>query len=227
MKIVCISDTHKYHHKVDLPDGDVLVHAGDLTARGAIGDLNNFAMWLHDLDFEHKVVIAGNHDFCFEDERRGQAINILTSGRRDVHYLENEGIEIGGKYFWGSPQTLFFNDWAFNVKGEDNLMDYFERIPEKTDVLITHGPPYEVLDEVKNSRPNEDPHVGSVALKERVHEVVPDLHVFGHIHEDYGELSRYIQSMSDDDYNESIKFVNASICNLDYNAVNDPVVVEV
>lgn len=189
MKIVAISDTHKYHHQIDLPDGDVLVHAGDITPRGAIGDVNNFSQWLGKQDqFEYKIVIAGNHDYCFEDERRQQAIDVLKQGvAPNVIYLEDESVTINGVTFHGSPWTPYFHGWAFNIKEEDDMYERFNQARKNTDILITHGPPYGILDRVARSRPGEDPHVGSMALKDVVEDIEPKHHVFGHIHEAYGQ----------------------------------------
>jgi Icc-related predicted phosphoesterase len=216
MKIICISDTHEKHNRIEpenLPDGDVLVHAGDITKRGSLRGVESFCRWLDDTNFQHKIVIAGNHDFCFENDLQYQAEDTVN---HYATYLKDDSVTINGKKFYGTPWQPFFGDWAFNVKGEDNLQEKFRHIDDDTDVLISHGPPYGILDKVKRSRPGEDPNVGSKALKNKIEEVQPDLAVFGHIHEAYGECKT-----------SETHFVNASLLNLDYNIVNDPVIVNI
>ena len=197
----------------NLPSGDVLVHAGDITKKGSLRGVESFCHWIDDTNFEHKIVIAGNHDFCFQNDLQYQAEETL---KNHATYLKDSSITIDGVKFYGTPWQPWFHDWAFNVKGEDNLWEKFKHIDEDTDVLISHGPPYEILDEVKNSKPDEDAHVGSTSLKKRIEDVQPELTVFGHIHEAYGEIKT-----------ESSHFVNASVLDLGYNYVNDPVKVEI
>src|SRR5205807_2128139 len=77
MRIVAISDTHEKHYQLKLPEGDVLVHAGDITNRGRIEKLAEFASWLNVQDFKHKIIVCGNHDFCFQDPRHDVAVKLI------------------------------------------------------------------------------------------------------------------------------------------------------
>jgi Icc-related predicted phosphoesterase len=213
MKVVAVSDTHTKHYNVDLPDGDVLVHAGDMTAKGALGDLEHFCQWVEDNKFTTNIIIAGNHDFCFENDLQYQAEDMIN----DVgFYLKDSSVTVDGIKFYGTPWQPAFHDWAFNIKGERGLREKFSQIESDTDVVISHGPPYGILDEVKRSGPNEDPHVGSTSLRDVIVDIQPKAHIFGHIHEQYGQTERM-----------GIKFINASICNLQYHPDNDPIVLEV
>ncbi len=175
MRIVCVSDTHGFHRRTEVPSGDVLVHAGDLTKHGSLEDVEFFNDWLGSLPHKHKVVIAGNHDFCFQQQPAEARARITHAT-----YLEDEGCEIAGLKFYGSPWTLTFFDWAFMLP-EDQLAAKWAMIPAGLDVLITHGPPHGVLDLT-----NRDEHAGSTTLLARVSEVKPRLHVVGHIHEAVG-----------------------------------------
>src|SRR3712207_5190443 len=107
MRIVCISDTHTLHDRVQVPDGDVLVHTGDFTKVGAEKDVRAFDRWLASLPHREKVIVAGNHDFCFERTR--DARDWITA----AHYLEDSGATVSGLRFWGSPWQPRFFDWAF------------------------------------------------------------------------------------------------------------------
>jgi Icc-related predicted phosphoesterase len=204
MRIVCLSDTHNLHDRIRVPEGDLLLHAGDATNRGTEKEVSAFTDWLAAQPHRHKVVVAGNHDFLFE-RQPGVA-------RAHVHgavYLQDDAVEIEGIRIWGSPWQPEFYDWAFNLPRGAALREKWDLIPEGTDVLITHGPPQGVRDGV-DGRPE-----GCADLLEAVRRVRPRLHLFGHIHEGYGREER-----------DGTTFVNASICDRGYRPVNPPVVVD-
>ena len=103
LRLVVLSDTHNLTDDLVVPPGDVLVHAGDLTQRGTLSQLEHAASFLRSLPHAHKVVIAGNHDFCLqEDARRARP---LLDG---LTYLEDSATEIEGMTFWGSPWQPWF-----------------------------------------------------------------------------------------------------------------------
>lgn len=177
MRIVCISDTHKVHKGLTLPEGDVLVHAGDLTMNGRVSEIENVASWLRSLPYKHKVVIAGNHDFLFQtDPSRARAL------MHGLTYLQDSSCVIEGVTFWGSPWQPWFYDWAFNLRTPAELAAKWNLIPPNTDVLITHGPPHGVLDATTDGRL-----VGCMELRKATIVRQPKVHVFGHIHEAYGQ----------------------------------------
>lgn len=195
MRLVLISDSHGLHDHVHVPDGDVLVHAGDFTKVGELDEVERFAAFLGRLPHAHKVVIAGNHDWAFQrqPERARAALDSVT-------YLEDAGREIDGVRFWGSPWQPWFFDWAFNLPRGAALREKWDLVPDGTDVLVTHGPPRGVGD-----RTARDEEVGCDDLATRVREVEPALHVFGHIHEDAG-LWRHGSTL----------YANACVCDLRY-----------
>lgn len=203
MKIVCVSDTHGKHGQVRVPDGDVLIHAGDLTLMGQKFEYESVAEWLNNLPHKVKVVVAGNHDFAIH-----KLISLLAPS---VVYLENFGVAIDGVNFWGSPVTPRFGVWAYMAERGEAIRKYWDEIPESTDVLITHGPPYGLLDQTV---PGHSEHLGCKDLRDAIFRVNPKVHVFGHIHGGYGLT------------NARTLFVNASAVDEAYNAVNAPIVVE-
>lgn len=206
MKIVLISDTHNQHGKIDLPEGDMIIHAGDISGLGTFTEVLNFIQWFDKLPFKHKIFIAGNHDFLFEKQKL-VATAMFPEG---ITYLENSEVTIEGLKIYGSPYTLEFYDWAFMKKSGREIAEIWSLIPENLDILITHGPPFEVLDQ------NElGTHCGCKDLLRRVHEVKPRIHVFGHIHEGYG--TREING---------IQFYNVSSLNENYHVSNQPFVVD-
>lgn len=206
MKIVCIADTHSLHDQVNIPDGDVLVHAGDLTNAGSTKDVIKFNSWIGKLPHKHKIIIAGNHDRCFEHSLSTKAI--LTN----AIYLQDSAITIDNILFWGSPWQPMFYSWAFNLPRGRELAKKWNQIPYTTDVLITHGPPVGILDQT-----TKGDHVGCVDLKDRIsnlHNI--KLHVFGHIHNAYGKKKE-----------GRVQYVNASICTEKYDPINEPIVVDI
>ena len=210
VRIVALSDTHCLHDQVtNLPDGDILVHAGDFTGRGGYKALMKFAAWLSKQKdkYAHRVVIAGNHDFGLQDHP--VATKALFDSK--VIYLENQSRTICGLKFWGSPYTLPFYRWAF-MADENTLAEMYSHIPEDTQVLITHGPPRGILD--KSSRGE---HCGSEALYERIKQL-PNLkvHIFGHIHEGHGQEEI-----------EGVRFYNVAVLNDQYHMIHQPTVIEV
>lgn len=207
MKIVCMSDSHGLHRKMPLvPDGDVLVVAGDFTNVGAEQEIKDFNEWLGQRPHKHKIVIAGNHDWYFQ--WNGNKKNIINNAT----YLQDESTIIDGVKFYGSPHQPEFCNWAFNLPRGKELKEKWDLIPEDTDVLITHGPPKGILDWAFYSKE----HVGCLDLLDRVYEINPKVHIFGHIHIGYGT-----------EIKGNTTFVNAAICSENYQPTNSPIVVEI
>jgi len=210
MRIVIISDTHGEHwYLKDIPASDVLIHCGDITPLGKEHSVREFLKWFGGLEqCKNKIFVAGNHDFLFE--RRGEYARSLVP--ENVIYLENRMVEIDGIKFYGTPISLPFHDWAFNVS-EECMPKYWKDIPDDIDVLITHGAPFGIMDVSPRRRIN----TGSVTLKKEVFErIKPKIHAFGHIHDCYG-----IKEI------DGITFINASILNEDYDIANKPVLIEI
>lgn len=205
MKIVCISDTHGKHEKMTIPDGDILLHAGDISKLGKESEIKDFNDWLATLPHQHKVMIAGNHDFLFE-----QAPKLAQSLITKAVYLEDSFVEIENLKIWGSPMSPWYHNWAFNRKRGKEIRKYWDLIPEDIDILMTHGPPYGILDKTIH---NEQ--VGCKELLEVVTKIRPKIHLFGHIHEHYGVVE-----------NNHTKFINASMLDIKYRNINEAVVLE-
>lgn len=184
MRLVCISDTHSLHRRIpEIPDGDVLIHAGDCLGAGTLDDVADLNDWLGSLPHQYKIVIAGNHDAAFQ-ETPDLARETLTN----AIYLEDSGVDIEGVQFWGSPWTPPFMNWWFMLDRGQPLYEKWSLIPDNTDVLITHGPPKNVGDEV--SLGFRCFNAGCVDLSHRIDKLSLKAHVFGHIHEGYGEYRR-------------------------------------
>lgn len=178
MRLVAVADTHTFEGDLGrVPDGDVFVHAGDLCRAGTLAEFKPVAQWLRSLPHPHKLVVAGNHDWCFL-RNRDDAIDMLGP---DIVYLRDQAIELNGLKFWGSPWQPEFLGWAFNLPRGPALAEKWALIPEATNVLITHGPPRGFGD-----RTSVQGRSGCDDLLQAVRRLKPALHLFGHIHEDGG-----------------------------------------
>ena len=205
MKFVFLSDTHCKHGEIKIPDGDVFIFCGDMSSRGELSEIESFSLFLQKLPHKNKIVIAGNHDFSFEDERKIEAENLIKAS--GAVYLNDSGLQINGIKFWGSPIQPYFRNWAFQRQRGEEIKKHWDLIPLDTDVLITHGPPYGILDKTRRGEM-----VGCEELLKKVWEIKPKIHVFGHIHEGYGTIKQ-----------KDITFINSSNLNFLYQYTNLPI----
>lgn len=209
MRLVLLSDTHNHPlSKWLVPDGDVLVHSGDFLKGKKLDVVRKFNDELGELPHRHKIVVAGNHDWPLmlePDEARA----LLTSAT----YLEDQAATICGLKFYGSPWQPEYKKWAFNLpRHSAELKAKWDAIPDDVAVLVTHTPPHMVLDRAWPSLFR----VGCELLRQRLKNISPLLHVFGHIHEQRGA--------------EKIgktQFVNASSVDYNYRVTRSPAVVDI
>ena len=227
VRIVCISDTHCKHAQLQIPDGDILIHAGDISSVGHPHQLQRFVDWLTGLPHRHKIVIAGNHDLTLDKayyERSWQRFH-YRSGRLDddlarqvmtnqaaFHYLVDEEICVAGIRVYGSPWQPQFFDWAFNLERGKPCALAWKKIPAGVDIVVTHGPPLGHGDQTSTGQ-----RAGCVNLLHEIqYRIQPKYHVFGHIHEGYGVTT-----------DGTTTYVNASSCTLKYVASNPPIVFDI
>jgi Icc-related predicted phosphoesterase len=198
MRLVVLSDTHGLHNTIkELPEGDVLIHAGDFMNSGYFPEeAISFNRWLGQQPFKHRVVCAGNHDRYFQN-----APEIARAILTNAIYLENSGTTINGVSLWGSPYTPEFLHWSFMYPRGTAAERYWDQIPAGLDVLITHGPPAGILDQTAAG----EAHLGCEELLQAVEQKKPRTHVFGHIHGGAGTFQ-----------NEATNFVNAAYLNEQY-----------
>ncbi len=207
MKVLCLSDTHGHHRRLRIPEADLILFAGDMGAL-SLPRLEDFSQWLASIPLpaERKIIISGNHDGGFERhplEARSYLDGIAT-------YLENSCCTVAGLKVYGTPVSLAFNNWFFNIPDDGSIQAYWDSIPPDTDILLTHQPPLGILDSDSRQR-----NLGCPRLLSRVREIQPRLHCFGHIHPGYG-----LQSIG------TTTFANASLCN-DWNVmVHEPLALQ-
>jgi Icc-related predicted phosphoesterase len=201
IKIGAFSDSHNLHEKLKINKFDILICAGDATNQGSFPEVCKFLNWFGQQESTHKVYVPGNHDWLAQRE---PGITKDLCDQNNIKLLINEGIQIEGINIWGSPVTPFFCNWAFNAFS-DELKKTWNLIPENLDILITHGPPYNILD--KNGL---DQSCGCNFLFDEIQKKKPRCHIFGHIHENNG-LKEF----------NGTKFYNVSICNDCYRIENE------
>ncbi|ORZ11914.1 Metallo-dependent phosphatase-like protein, partial [Absidia repens] len=186
-RFVCMSDTHgKINFKFDVPDGDIFIHAGDLTRYGSENEYTPTINWIKSLPHKLKFVTAGNHDHVL-DEQYGyiaEKQSILTQFQQaGITYLEHEAYQLpsslGGHRLFVSPYAPIHLGGAFMPSY--HLDRYWEDIPASTDILVTHTPPRGYLDQTRSGL-----HVGCPALTKKIQDIQPKVSIFGHIHESNG-----------------------------------------
>jgi predicted phosphohydrolase len=191
-----------------LPPGDILIHCGDFMCAGwSVDEVLDFNRWMGEQPFTHRVVVAGNHDMLFE-AHPGFVCGVVTN----FHYLQDSGITLAGLRIWGSPRTPTFLNWAFMADRGPAIRRYWDGIPKHTDVLITHGPPKLIRDQIT---PGSE-HLGCEELSFAVDRVNPRVHLFGHIHGGHGQY-----------WNGKTTFVNCAVMDETYKVVHPATVIDV
>lgn len=231
IRFVCISDTHGKIEgsKLHMPPGDVLLHAGDFTQKGHMKEIEKFNSYLGALPYKVKVVIAGNHDLTFDDNITEASLRTFGVQKSTVEsylserglksvkqmltsaiYLEDSLVTVCGINIYGAPWSpKHFRRMALQLRRGKELKNVWDKIPNETDILISHSPPCGHGDLTGGNN-----NVGCVELLNTVQKrVKPKFHVFGHIHEGYGVTS--------DGYTT---FINASTCTRRYLPTNAPIV---
>ncbi|MCR5850099.1 MAG: metallophosphatase domain-containing protein [Bacteroidaceae bacterium] len=174
MRILHLSDTHGLHHRINnMPEADVIIHSGDISNSGTEEEVLDFMNWMIELPYQHKIFVTGNHDLCLWDAE------VIEDLPNNLHFLQDKSITINGVKFYG----LAYNH-------PEDL------IPNDIDIVITHEPPVMILDESAGI------HWGNAPLRNRIFEVKPSYHLFGHAHDDYGFIKQ-----------DGIVFSNAALLN--------------
>lgn len=197
MKILHLSDTHGKHKLLqNLPSADIIIHSGDVSLEGSENEVMDFMEWFVRLPYKYKIFIAGNHDHSLYKAN-------IEGLPENCFYLCNSEVTIEGVNFYGVP--LFMED-IISGDYEKNI----QKIPNDADILITHQPPYCVLDSKVNTN------YGNRDLLQTILKIQPKFHLFGHIHDAYGM-----------EKNDNIWFVNAAILNDCYEISNKPILLEI
>lgn len=181
MKIIHISDTHGFHNYLKTSDNyDIVIHSGDCSnyrdSHKNIFEVMPFIEWYKNFPATYKIYVAGNHDSSIESK----AVKKEDFEKNGIIYLQDESINLNGFNIYGSPYTPNFCNWSF-MKDRAKLHDVWAKIPDNTDILITHGPPKGILD-LSENRDGLVDFCGCAALLKRVKNLDLKLHCFGHIH---------------------------------------------
>jgi Icc-related predicted phosphoesterase len=220
LRITFISDTHSKHKQVtsSLPGGDLLIHAGDISSMGYQHEIREFCSWFDKLNnYDHKVFIAGNHDWGFQDNT--EKIMEIINSYKGIDYLQDDMFMFRKTdndedmiKIWGSPWQPEFCNWAFNLprRGEE-LKKKWDLIPTDVDILVTHGPAYGYVDRVIGRPEN----LGCELLSGTIKDKKPKIHVCGHIHSGYGYI-----------FDGDTHYINAAVLNEQYAFAHNPLTVD-
>ncbi len=226
MKIVCISDVHGKWNRLTIPECDILISSGDYSFRGELHMVKDFHAWLNKQPAKHVISVQGNHE-VFVEHNFNTAKQVALEQCPRVHFVDHELVEIEGLKIFCSAWTPWFYNWAYNAYRTLADAQHFQKpyigdkwrdIPMDINMLVTHGPPAGILDQVyqiDGVTPRE--RVGCDLLLQKLVQI-PTLkhHFFGHIHGSHGETEFH-----------GIKFYNAAICGETYAVDYEPTVVEI
>ena len=203
IKIVCVADTHSNQLKYDIPECDIFIAAGDLiNHQEGETEMKLFSTWVEQIKCKNKIIVGGNHDKYLE-KNKSKIKEIFPN----AHYLEYNSLQIKEPNIsiYGAPCTIrrniFYFGNAFSISG-DQMKREWEKIPKNIDILVTHVPPYDILDTTYNKK-----HVGSKLLRNEIcNRIQPKIHIFGHNHdsENYYALGKFKNG-------NKCLFINASI----------------
>lgn len=199
VRIVHVSDTHLKHGEIEVPECDILVHSGDFSTRLGPGEVErvvaDFVAWMEAAPAKHRVFVCGNHECALGSLTRSEIQSLLGES---IVYLQDSGVTLEGIRFWGHPWTRASSSYSFGTN-DAGMAAAAKRIPKKIDVLISHMPPYNIMDLAwvggnrgKNcalcggsSHPGKD-HWGCPHLLRRVLKTKARVHLFGHVHDSTG-----------------------------------------
>ena len=168
-------------------------------------EVETFLHWMGSQQHRNKIYVPGNVDGRpFEYDPAAMA---KVCDRHGIILLNDSDVEINRRTFWGSPITPRYGNMAFNRDQGEDIDRHWKLIPDHVDVLITHGPPLGILDQVDPSANSN--HVGCPELMKRIREVKPKICVFGHIHGGYGNLE-----------SDGTRFFNVAICTEKFRPTN-------
>lgn len=169
-KIVCISDTHGMHRNLIVPDGDILIHAGDFTRYGNLSEAKDFNVWIGELPHKIKIVILGNH------ESNANWSNSASEIISNAEFLRNTSLILERDEETGLPPIhIYGTDFYWPSTCRNHAYDL---IPPDTNILLSHGPP----------SCHVDGNNGCKFLRSTIDEKLPkcNLLVCGHIHFAHG-----------------------------------------
>jgi Icc-related predicted phosphoesterase len=216
LKIVCISDVHNKYQKLVIPECDILISAGDYSFTGTPTEVNQFHAWFSLQPGKHKISVQGNHELGVEKDFQ-LSKQLAQHECPGVHFIDEGLVEIEGLKIWCSAITPEFCDWAWN-RNQFDIIRHWKMIPDDINILVTHGPPYGILDQTTYANGDIRPgFLGCPRLLERIKELKDlDLHFFGHIHHPGGQQKHLFGK----------SFYNAAVCDEMYCPTNPITIVD-
>jgi Icc-related predicted phosphoesterase len=208
MLIAFASDTHGSEQELKIPEVDIFCHCGDWSGIASINDVIFFNRWLGTIPAKHKVIISGNHEKYCAENSPGYIQSLFTN----AIYLEHSMVEIEGLKIFGSPYTSRFYNWYF-MKEKEELERVWSTIPDKVDILLTHQPPFGILDTIHEYKKMPTPvgwdddgevRYGNYSSSFKggckylydnvVNRIKPKIHAYGHLHSDGGQSVKHLNT---------------------------------
>ena len=206
LRLFVIADTHGLHRSLELPPGDAIIHCGDFSHFGNKRIALDFITWYRSLDYPQRILTGGNHDQFAASEP--ETFRQLLGDQ--IEFLQDSGTTIGDLSVWGAPWQPNLEGWAFGLAAGAPMRQHWDLMPNDIDILITHTPPKGTLDHNRNGQS-----LGCAELTQKISEVQPQLHAFGHVHASYGHVER-----------NGTTYINAAIKGSRTNAVRAPYVAD-
>lgn len=223
MRIVHVSDSHRKLDQITIEPCDILIHTGDDDIN-FVKDAVKLNRWFKNQSARLKIFCPGNHDWLFQKD-----YNIGVASLDEATVLIDKQIEFEGLKIYGTPYQPAFCDWAFNLPRDGKeLQAKWDLVPNNIDILLTHTPPFGILDYI----PDQNKSVGCKLLLESLKRIKPKYHLFGHIHEGYGTATGYWDTKQTPKYDlttyeKKTIFLNSAILDGDYQLANKPQVFEI
>ncbi|KAL7714862.1 Calcineurin-like phosphoesterase domain-containing protein [Entamoeba marina] len=200
LTLCIISDTHCHHKHVTITPCDILICCGDFAHGGNQESVESFSKWLEATPSKQRILVTGNHEQKYSANYPSNS-TWITDHCNNVTLLKDDKVTIEGITFYG----CFYNVTTYGGSNSDILNKKLSNV----DVLITHQPPYDILDFAKNS------HRGSSVISDALLSSSIKAHFFGHAHSSYGAVQ-----------SKNILYVNAALTNdKARKIVNQPVMI--
>lgn len=228
MKLIAISDLHGNLPEIK-ENADIMIIAGDISPLNIQGNKpkmikwlkTTFIDWINSLNVEKVHLIAGNHDWVFENCSDSLIVELHMLSNSKLVYLCNQETEYydseGKKWrIFGTPYCRQFGNWAF-MRDDNTLEEIYKAIPKDIDILISHDAPYGCSDICFENVYWRGEHIGCVPLRDIILEKSPKMVFHGHLHSSNHEIEMLGKS----------EIVNCSLLNENYELGYDPLVIEV
>ena len=210
-KIIALSDTHTQHEKIPYSsiECDILIHCGDATNRGNFTEVEAFYKWLVKAPAKYKLFLPGNHD----KKSKEHPLLLEMASTFGILKPHNTLLDVMGLRIWGNWTVPTWNYMTGKISPDKIKMEHiWHKMPNNLDILVTHVPPYNILDEAHYKNEKFANNLGCPYLKSEISKKQPKYHLFGHVHEKGLHVIK--------PNNGSTTFMNCAMLNRDHTEFN-------